>query len=372
MNQESLVTTPCVSCGGQTFTTVCTANEVAAHFQYLRHFHRRRLQSGPDEAFADRATFTQDYSTDIVACKYCRLILRTPRPSPQAITAAYQHDHYGHERLTTLFAAQLQFYRAKAQVLRRWLPQDREVRVLEIGSFVGGFLAAGQEQGWQMLGIDPGAEVGAFCREKGLPVFCGTAHELSLPPQSIDGVTIWNTFDQLPDPRVTLVTVCQLLRPGGVLVVRVPNGECFRWAVKQLRTLPWPWAGWLRAMLAWNNLLAFPYLYGYSVHTLDRLLRDYGFMRRATQYDMLMPLADQHTKAWATIEERFLKRVCSLAASIEKLHLSPYAQTIPWLDIYYQRVSASEPLRLSRIETSSSEPTPNWQVARRAIENRNL
>jgi SAM-dependent methyltransferase len=363
MNSESLVTVPCVICGGQTFTTVCTAGEVSAHLQYLQGFHRRRLRSGVANAFADRATFTQDYTTDIVACKYCRLVLRTPRPSTKAITAAYQQDYYGYERLATLFTAQLRLYRSKARELRRWLPQNSEVRVVEIGSFVGGFLAAGREYGWKMLGIDPGKEVGAFCQERGLPVCSGTANELPLQPYSVDCITIWNTFDQLPDPRVTLAQACQLLRPGGMLVIRVPNGECFRWGVAQLRSFSWPWASWLRAMLAWNNLLAFPYLYGYSVRTLNRLLRSYGFTHCTTFYDTLMPLADQHTKVWATAEEHLLKSLCSLAAGVEKLHLSPYAQTVPWLDVYYRLACPSEMIEPPLVNNSQSGPAPHWQIA---------
>lgn len=363
MNSESLITTPCVICGGQTFTTVCTADEVAAHLQYLRHFHRRRLHSGANEVYADRATFTQDYVTDIVACKYCRLVFRAPRPSSRDITAAYRHDHYGRDRLGALFAAQLRSYRPKARELRAWLPTQRAARVLEIGSFVGGFLAAGQEQGWEMLGIDPGAEVAAFCREKGLPIFCGTTREAPVPPQSADGITIWNTFDQLPDPRATITTICRMLRPGGVLAVRVPNGECFRWAVARLRTVGWPWAGWLRAILAWNNLLAFPYLYGYSLRTLDRLLRGYGFTRIAAEYDTLMPLADHHTKAWAATEERALKRLCGLAARVEKLQPATYVQTVPWLDVYYRLSGPGALIASPLTDPPQSVTVPRWQTA---------
>src|SRR5258706_15827589 len=104
---------------------ICTADEVAAQLQYLRLFHRRRLQPVSNskqskEAFADRATFTQDYVTNIVACTYCGLVLRTPHPSAEAITNAYQHDHYGWDRLAALFAAQLHSYRPKARSLGRW------------------------------------------------------------------------------------------------------------------------------------------------------------------------------------------------------------------------------------------------------------
>jgi len=363
MNSEPFVTPPCVICGGQSFVIVCTAQEVAAHLQYLRQFHRRRLRSSSREEYADRATFTQDYVTDIVTCTHCGLVLRTPRPSTQAITAAYEQDHYGRARLASLFAAQLRSYRGKARVLRRWLPRDHGVRILEIGSFVGGFLAAGQEYGWEMLGVDPGTEVSAFCRERGLSVFSGTLPELAFTPNSADGVAIWNTFDQLPDPVTTIKTVCQLLKPGGLLVIRVPNGECFRWATARLRSLPRPFTGWLRAILAWNNLLAFPYLYGYSVRTLNRLLRAYGFTPIAAQYDTLMPLADRHTKVWAMIEERLLKYLCALAARIEQLRPANPIHIVPWVDVYYQLSSSGETVTEPLLKTRQSVTLPRWRVA---------
>src|SRR5206468_2972139 len=134
---------------------------------------------------ADRAEFTQDEVTDIVACRRCGVVFRNPRPTDEAVARAYRQDHYGRERLASLFKAQQELYRPKARALRRWLAAGRQVRVVEVGSFVGGFLAAGQEYGWEMLGIDPGQEVGAFCREKGLPVLTGTLVDASLEPGSV-------------------------------------------------------------------------------------------------------------------------------------------------------------------------------------------
>jgi SAM-dependent methyltransferase len=362
MNPDPFIAPFCVICGGRTFTVLCPAREVATQLRYLQHFHRRRLRTASQEAFADRATFTQDYVTDIVACTQCGLVLRTPHPPTHAITAAYQSDHYGDARLATLFAAQLRSYRSKARALQHRLPRNGNARIFEIGSFVGGFLAAGQEYGWEMLGVDPGKEVSAFCREKGLPVFCGTLSELPVTANSIDAVAIWNTFDQLPDPVTTISTVCHILRPGGILVIRVPNGECFRWAVTRVRTLPRPLSRWLQAMLAWNNLLAFPYLYGYSVPTLDRLLRGYGFTRIAAQSDTLMPLADRHTKAWAVMEERLLKYLCVLAARFEQVQPVNPLQVVPWLDVYYQ-LAPHETIAESLVDTPQSVTLPQWQSA---------
>lgn len=349
MEAEAFVYAPCIICGKQAFIVICSASEIASHLKYLQHFHRRRLRSGPDgqppqESLADRAMFIQDYPTDVVACRQCNFVFRTPRPSKQDITAAYQEDHYGDERLATLFATQVEQYRPKIQTLSRWLPTTHAPTVVEVGSFVGAFLANGQQRGWQMIGVDPGDEVGAFCRAQGFRVFPGTLSELPLTPSSVDCIAIWNTFDQLPDPRETLAAVCRLLCPNGILTVRVPNGECFRSAVRWMHKMPQPWDGWLRALLAWNNLLAFPYLHGYSVHTLDRLLGEYGFMRIAAHTDTLVSLADARTKTWAVQEERTLKFTWGIAARLESWWPSSSMRFAPWLDVYYRFTAVCEPM----------------------------
>ena len=342
MRADPLIAVQCIVCGGYTFEVICPATDVLRHLEYLRRFHRRRLRPTPNgeaprDALTDRADFTQDYATDIVACTDCGLVFRNPRPTTQDIDRAYMQDHYGASRLAALFDAQLELYRPKARFLCRWLPRRQYVRIVEVGSFVGGFLAAGQEYGWNMLGVDPGVEVNNFCQKRGLPVYQGTLAELELEERSVDCIAIWNTFDQLPNPEPTLAAACRVLRPGGLLVLRVPNGDCFRSAVAWMRKLPRLLAGWLRMTLAWNNLLAFPYLHGYSVRTLDALLRHYGFARIGTQPDTLPRLSDAQTKSWAAQEERVLKGLCVLTARVDALRPTSSLQFAPWFDVCYRQ-----------------------------------
>jgi len=81
------------------------------------------------------------------------------------------------DALLVSLTSQLELSRGKAERLRRLLPVGATPRIAEVGSFVGGFLAAARERGWSAVGIDPGEEVGEFCREKGFAVLQTTAPE---------------------------------------------------------------------------------------------------------------------------------------------------------------------------------------------------
>jgi SAM-dependent methyltransferase len=242
--------------------------------------------------------------------------------------AEYASDHYGAERLAALFEQHLELFRSRIGALQRAILDVRRPIAIEVGSFVGGFLTAAEELGWSAVGLDPGREVVDFCRARGLEVYRTVAEEAPIASGTADCVAIWNTFDQLPDPRPTLAAARRWLRRDGVLVIRVPNGACFGAAMRLLPRLPL--RGPLLAAMAWNNLLGFPYLYGYSVATLDRLLAGSGFVRRAVRPDTLVRLADHKTARWAGWEESIVKAAWRLAFRGD-------ADVAPWFDAYYTR-----------------------------------
>src|SRR5688500_6623776 len=155
----------CHICGGSELEQVCASGEVAAQIEYLRRFHRRRLRHPTESALKDRVTFTQEYLTDIVACRDCGLVCRSSRPSADAIAGAYSNDHYGQEHLSFEFILQCSWAESKVRSLAGRL-QGRPSQfpfVVEVGSFVGGFLAAGRKRGWKMIGV----EIGRASRREG-------------------------------------------------------------------------------------------------------------------------------------------------------------------------------------------------------------
>lgn len=341
-SESSDVADACSVCGAHARTTILTADTIASQLRWLAEFHRRRLKPAAlrrRAALEDRAAFTQDEPRAIVGCRGCGLVFRHPRRDPDAVERDYARDQYGEERLRTLFATQADAYDDKLAVLARLVAGRRRPRVLEVGSFVGAFLAAAGAAGWDAFGVDPGEEVVAFCRARGLTVQRGTIDDVALPPASLDAVAVWNTFDQIAAPRPLLAAASRMLRGGGVLALRVPNGRYFVDAVARLagdRALV------RRARLlalAWNNLIGFPYLHGYAVGTLDRLVAPHGFERIVAQPDTLVTLADDDTRAVAALEERLVKLGCRLAWRHQIPGPARLAKA-PWLDVYYRRGSA--------------------------------
>src|SRR5262249_32112132 len=156
----------------------------------------------------------------------------------------YAHDRYGSARLSELFDSNRRLFRRKARRLGRWLARGPRTRVVEVGSFVGGFLAAGLECGWTMVGVDPGEEVGEFCASHRLPVIHAILSDAELETDCADCVAIWNTFDQIARPEDTVSAARRILRPGGILAVRVANGDCFRAFMRSSRRMPRALRGW--------------------------------------------------------------------------------------------------------------------------------
>jgi len=308
----------CDACGDAAAEPVCSADELAAQLEAARRFHRLRLLRKSRAALEERASFTNDYATELLACHSCGLLYRSPRPSAESLLRAYQGERYAAERLPQMIASQRELFRPKARALAQKLGAG--ARVLEVGSFVGGFLSAARDAGLEAVGLDPSEQMIEVTRRSGLLVIRSTLEALAEKGElrPFDALAIWNTFDQLPRPRVTLAAALRLLRPGGTLLLRFPHGVCFRrWVAS--RPLP------LRA-LAWNNLLGFPYLHGYGLESLESLARDFGLSLVAASGDTLGPVADRAYAPWARLEERALK-------AAERRQFARDLARAPWLDV---------------------------------------
>jgi SAM-dependent methyltransferase len=315
----------CPVCNHGRVRLIAGPEEVRREVEVLWEFHGRRLRPDtPPEHLTDRVAFSQRPPVSVVRCTDCGVVYRHPREREEELHDVYAAESPARTVLESLFENQHRSYRREARRLTRELGSAG--RGLEVGSYVGAFLSAAREEGWRFEGIDINESTNAFAREHGLSVTNAELESIA-PDRVFDAVAIWNCFDQLPDPRRALRASHSLLREGGVLAIRVPNGAFYA----RVRTLfDGPTAPLARALLAHNNLLTFPYRHGFTLRALAMLLEGAGFRTRRVYGDTLVPIADSWTRGWAKWEERTVKgvlRAITLGGRVG-------AKMAPWVEVY--------------------------------------
>ena len=313
---------PCPVCGTAESEVVAGGEQIREEMEALWEFHSARLRPGtPPAHLADRVAFSQRPPLAVVRCAGCGLVYRNPREREHALRDVYAGESPEPAVLEGLFETQRTAYAAQAGRLTE--SAGRPGRVVELCSYVGGFLAAATELGWHAEGVDVNPAANAFAREHGFTVHEGELDDYH-PTTPPDAVAIWNCFDQLADPAAAAHRARTILARRGLLTVRVPNGAFYA-SVRP--HLDGPGAALARALLAHNNLLGFPYRHGFTLPSLTYLLRRTGFAVERVYGDTLVPIADEWTQPWAAWEERVVKGTLRLLGSGE-------ADAAPWLEVH--------------------------------------
>jgi SAM-dependent methyltransferase len=315
----------CPVCNSADSHEIAGADDVREEVEALWGFHTRRLRDEtPAERLTDRVTFSQPAPLRIVQCARCETVFRNPRERAFEVADAYAEETPALETLQALHETQQATY--CAQVSRLTQVAGHPGRGLEVGSYAAGFLGAARKAGWQFEGLDINETANAFARRLGFPVTSGELGSFRTGTP-FDAVAIWNCFDQLSDPRAAARAAHALLRPTGVLAIRVPNGAFYAAVRRQLDGIGAPIA---RALLAHNNLLGFPYRHGFTVQSMALLLEDTGFDVVHTHGDALVPIADEWTRGWAAAEERVIKTAMKTLGALD-------SDGAPWFEVYARR-----------------------------------
>lgn len=159
----------------------------------------------------------------VLKCRRCGVQFVDNLPSPATLAAFYQADTdmvYEDERNL----ANLTYY--DNIVKRKIQNYQRSGKVLDVGCSAGHFLAAMRPE-FEVQGI----EISAQMAEKaagmlGNCVHVGTLDSYEAPAQSFDIVTFFDSLDHCIDPHQEIAKAWQLLKPGGLLVVKVHNIDC--------------------------------------------------------------------------------------------------------------------------------------------------
>ncbi len=120
--------------------------------------------------------------------------------------------------------------RNSLQLLERYLPHRRPLALLDAGCGTGGALLQLQRYG-TTAGFDFSPLAVGFCRERGLPAIVqASVTDVPFATSHFDAVTSFEVLYHagVPDDAGAIRELARVLRPGGVLLLRLPAFEWLR------------------------------------------------------------------------------------------------------------------------------------------------
>jgi 2-polyprenyl-3-methyl-5-hydroxy-6-metoxy-1,4-benzoquinol methylase len=202
-------------------------------------------------------------ASPVVVCSGCGLGRFDPQPDAEEVRRFYPDEYYGEpgtkfqpliERLVRLVGER------HISFLTRSL--EPGARVLDVGCGRGVILGALADRGLEVHGVEISAEAARGADPRASICIAPRLADAGYPSQHFDEVIIWHVLEHVHDPRGTLEEVRRVLKPGGRLVVAVPN----------FSSLQARWTG-----AAWFHLDLPRHLYHFPLRALRDLLDQLEF-----------------------------------------------------------------------------------------------
>ncbi len=197
----------------------------------------------------------------VVRCARCSLVFQKYHPADEELEEA-QRNAYGRPRRRFNMAVESAVRlarRSRVRLATRLMPP--EGRVLDVGCGRGLFLHMLQARGYRVRGTEL-SSLAATNAISGVPIDLGDLRGGQYPDGHFDLISIWHVLEHLRSPGSVLRLCQRALRPGGSLLIAVPN------------------YGSLQARLGgehWFHLDLPRHLFQFTEETLRRLLASAGF-----------------------------------------------------------------------------------------------
>ncbi len=201
-------------------------------------------------------------------CRECGLVRTDPLPDQRALVARYDSADY--LRLASTESGLRRRCEDRLQVVRPHLPPGS---LFDVGAGGGTFLSVAKEAGYEVSGLDLSPRWAEHARQQhGVEVMVANLMEAELPTSRFGAITFWHVLEHLPDPLAALRKLRGALRPGGRLVVEVPN-----YGAPTVRLKCWWLAKTRHDGPRWRHLNPWEHCWHFERDSLKRCLAAGGF-----------------------------------------------------------------------------------------------
>jgi len=199
----------------------------------------------------------------MVKCKNCGLTYLNPRPDWPTLNSLYRSYHTRNQKdVETWKLLMNKIYAETADFITMKFPGPG--KLLDIGCGYGHFLNIMRTTGWDVKGIDTSSPAVEYANSKDLSVEHGIFNNDKYTSESFNVVTLFYVLEHLQDPLDMLKKIYSILKPGGILILRVPYTT--------------PIVKTLSIFNIKNNLYDSPFhLYDFSPETLNNIVDKAGY-----------------------------------------------------------------------------------------------
>ena len=215
-------------------------------------------EKGVDLAVKFRSSGDEGLIDQVVRCNKCGLMYINPVLDPSIIFKGYSNG--SDETFVSQNSGREKSFEISLEMIEKYVPAKG--RVLDVGTAGGAFLHVAIRRGWEVAGCEPNKWLCQWAgKNYGIQITPGTIFELNYGDGSFDLITLWDVLEHTPDPRKVLMECNRLLKPGGLLIVNLPDI-----------------GSWIARLMGrkWLFLLSV-HLYYFNKKTAVRMLDETGF-----------------------------------------------------------------------------------------------
>lgn len=170
----------------------------------------------------------------VYECVHCRLRYLDPCLSPLAMKEAYLseetlklfhdfHEGYYDYGDLTKETPTLKDFRHGLVLLEKCLPGLSTRKIFDVGFGNGFFLAAAQQRGWDVAGIDSSPKNVELAKKKfSLDLTYGDLEDCGNFGEGYDAISFWDVIEHLPEPHLALDKAWKMLKPNGCVLIGLP------------------------------------------------------------------------------------------------------------------------------------------------------
>ena len=161
----------------------------------------------------------------LIRCLNCGTACTWPKPGPAELESHYTQAYYGPENVK--FVSPMEW-------IVEWMTQRRARRLHELLKKPGKILEIGCGRGLLLQELSHlrhdcyGTERSSLAAARalqipGVKIFTHALEDCRFPPGEFDMVLLWHVVEHLDSPEQVLREVSRILKPGGYLILEVPN-----------------------------------------------------------------------------------------------------------------------------------------------------